>query len=111
MIRCVPAEPPNSALEEAFITVWRQALLDRAEVVLLHGQTYAVRRTAKRGLAQVDFQVDGLSFRALQQNPQTSSRWAQLARKGAKVMQFLSNRSYVGVVVDGHFTRYPPRKS
>ena len=37
----------------------------------------------------------------LEQNPNTNSRWAQLAREGKKVMQFLSGGKYVANVVDG----------
>jgi hypothetical protein len=74
--------------------------------VLLDGTTFPVRRTAKHRLAQVDFQFGGEPMRALEQNPQTASRWAQMARKGAKVMQFLSAGKYLAVVADGKITHY-----
>jgi hypothetical protein len=45
-------------------------------------------------------------IRGLEQNPDTKSRWAQLARAGKKVMQFLSEGRYVAVVVDGKVTLY-----
>jgi hypothetical protein len=45
-------------------------------------------------------------MRALEQNPDTKSRWAQLARAGKKVMQFLSEGRYVAVVVDGKVILY-----
>ena len=38
-------------------------------------------------------------MRGLEQNPETASRWAQLARQGKKVMQFLQGRRYIAVVV------------
>jgi len=41
-----------------------------------------------------------------EQNPETKSRWAQLAREGKKVMQFLSGGRYVANVVDGKATVY-----
>ena len=47
-----------------------------------------------------------IALRSLEQNPNTDSRWAQLARKGHKVMQFLDAGRYVGVVVDGKVTVY-----
>ena len=47
---------------------------------------------------------EGKEIRGLEQNPQTKSRWAQLARSGKKVMQFLSE-GYVANVVDGKVTR------
>jgi hypothetical protein len=42
--------------------------------------------TSRSKLREVDFQFDGQGFRGLEQNPKTSSRWAQLAREGNKVM-------------------------
>jgi hypothetical protein len=70
------------------------------------GWTRAVRRTSKNRLAQIDFEVDGLEFCGLEQNPQTKSRWAKMAREGAKVMQFLQAGRYVGVVADGVLKHY-----
>jgi NADPH-dependent ferric siderophore reductase len=93
-------------LEEAMASVWRQALVDKAKSVELAGRAYPVRATAKRGLRQVDFVFEGEELRGLEQNPKTQSRWAQLARAGKKVMQFLQQGRYVGVVVDGKVTLY-----
>jgi len=69
-----------------------------------------VAATAKRGLRQVDFVLDRTEIRRLEQNPETKSRWAQLACSGKKVMQFLSKDHYVANVVDGKVNFYP-RKS
>jgi hypothetical protein len=93
-------------LHAALLSVWRQTLVDRAKEVSLEGKTYSVRRTAKRRLAQVDFEFDGISYRALEQNPQTKSRWAAMARGGAKVMQFLTAGRYIAVVADAKLTHY-----
>ena len=57
-------------------------------------------------MRQVDFRFDGTEIRGLEQNPQTKSRWAQMARSGKKVMQFLSEGIYVANVVDGKVTFY-----
>lgn len=92
------------------LSAWRQCLVDGSEQVTLGDKAYPVRRTAKRALAQVDFEFDGIPYRALEQNPQTKSRWAQLARKGSKVMQFLSSGRYIAVVVDGKITDYTNAK-
>jgi hypothetical protein len=100
------AREKQAELDQAMISVWRQALVEGARRVQLGEQTYSVRRTAKRGLAQVDFEVAGEAMRGLEQNPQTMSRWAQMARKGAKVMQFLIAGRYVAVVADGKVTHY-----
>jgi len=63
----------------------------------------------KRGLREVDFVFEGNEIRGLEQNPQTKSRWAQLARSGKKVLQFLSEGRYVANVVDGKMTFYGGR--
>jgi len=54
----------------------------------------------------VDFVFDGREIRGLEQNPETKSRWAEMARSGKKVMQFLSAGRYVANVVDGKITHY-----
>src|SRR5690348_1432831 len=99
-------EAGMESLEETLIEVWRQALVENASSVELDGKRYAVRRTPKRGLRQVDFLFDAKEIRGLEQNPDTGSRWAQLARSGKKVMQFLSNGRYVAVVADGKLKSY-----
>lgn len=94
------------SFEETLIEVWRQALVENAKAVKLDGESYPVSRTPKRGLRQVDLTLDGTEIRGLEQNPETKSRWAQLARSGKKVMQFLSEGRYMANVVDGKVTRY-----
>ena len=93
-------------LEEALVSVWRQALVEEAQVVELGGRKFPVHRTPRRGLKQVDFMFEDQGLRGLEQNPETQSRWAQLARAGKKVMQFLSEGRYVANVVDGKPTLY-----
>jgi hypothetical protein len=97
------------SFEETLIEVWRQALVENADVVELGTARYPIRRTTKRGLRQVDFVFDGNEIRGLEQNPETKSRWAQMARSGKKVMQFLSEGRYVANVVDGRMTLYGRR--
>jgi len=60
-------------------------------------------------LRQVDFLFEGSEIRGLEQNPDTRSEWAKLARSGKKVMQFLSEGRYVANVVDGKVNRYDGR--
>jgi hypothetical protein len=92
--------------EQVLISVWRQALVDGVKHVELDGYKYPVNTTAKRHLRQVDFQFDGHELRGLEQNPDTKSRWAKMAREGKKVMQFLDGGRYVAVVVDGKMKTY-----
>jgi len=106
----MPADFRSSQFDDAVLSVWRQILVDSAKRVTLGTDSYPVRRTAKHKLAQIDFEFEGSPVRGLEQNPQTKSRWAQLARKGSKVMQFLSAGHYVAVVYDGKITHYGDRK-
>ena len=105
LLRIATTAMTKSPFEEALIEVWRQALVENAKVVKVDGESYPVRRTPKRGLRQVDFTFDGQEIRGLEQNHDTKSRWAQLARSGKTVMQFLSEGRYVANVVDGKIGR------
>src|ERR1700732_3382211 len=96
----------ESAIDDAFLSVWRQALVEHKKIVSVGDATFSVRRTTKNRLAQIDFEADGVEFRGLEQNPQTKSRWAKMAREGTKVMQFLRAGRYVGGVAGGGFKHY-----
>lgn len=76
----------NPSFEQTLVDVWRQTLAENAKVVVLGTERYPVRRTRKRGLRQVDFTFEGTDIRGLAQNPDTKSRWAQMARSGKKVI-------------------------
>ena len=91
----------SASLEETLISVWRQALAENARSVTLEDRAFPGRRTSRSRLREVDFEFEGRQLRGLEQNPETASRWAQLARQGKKVMQFLKQRRYFAVVVDG----------
>jgi hypothetical protein len=100
------AADTTSVPDDVFISVWRQALVEQKKIVTVGNSTFSVRRTAKHRLAQIDFEMNGVEFRGLEQNPQTKSRWAKMAREGAKVMQFLRAGRYFGVVADGVLKHY-----
>ncbi len=94
------------SLEDTLIDVWNQSLVENAKSVEVERQSYAIKRTARRGLKQVDFRFDGKSLRGLEQNPETKSRWAAMAREGKKVMQFIEAGRYLAVVVDWNVHLY-----
>ncbi len=94
------------ALEEALVFVWRQTLVDNAWSAELDGKKFTVRTTTKRKLKQIDFIFEGRDIRGLEQNPDTKSRWAKMARDGKKVMQFLEEGRYIAVVVDSKMKSY-----
>jgi len=87
--------------EEAILTIYQQALVENLKMVTLGEETYSVRTTAKQKLKQVDFRFEGRELRGLEQNPNTKSRWAKMAREGKKTMQFLEGGKYVAVAVNG----------
>ena len=92
------ASTVESSFEQTLAYVSRQTLVEGAKVVVVGTERCPVRRTPKRRLRQVDFVFDGHEIRGLEQNPETKSRWAQMARSGKKVMQFLSEGRYVAKV-------------
>lgn len=94
------------SLEEAFISVWQQAFAENAKTVTLDNVSYPIRRTSRSRLREVDFKFGDTTFRGVEQNPSTNSRWAKLAREGKKVMQFLVGGRYVAGVADGKVTVY-----
>ena|SRR5271157_407433 len=94
------------SLEEALICVWRQVMAENVKMVTLHEESYPVRRTSRSKLREVDFKFGDRALRGVEQNPDTNSRWAKLAREGKKVMQFLEHGRYVAVVADEKFTSY-----
>jgi hypothetical protein len=99
----------NLSFEDMLIEVWRQTLVENAKILTLGEQRFPIRRTTKSGLRQVDFTFDGEDIRGLEQNPNTKSHWAQMARSGKKVLQFLSNGRYIANVTDGKVTLYSGR--
>jgi hypothetical protein len=94
------------SIEDVLVSVWRQSIVEGASSVEIEEHTYPVKSTPRRGLRQVDFRFDGKDLRGLEQNPDTKSHWAAMARAGKKVMQFLDGGRYVAVVCDGKVKMY-----
>jgi hypothetical protein len=92
--------------EETLISVWRQALVENSDAVKFGGKSYPVTTSQAKRLRQVEFGFDGNPITGIEQNPKTKSRWALMARSGKKVMQFLQDGRYVGVVADGKVIFY-----
>jgi NADPH-dependent glutamate synthase beta subunit-like oxidoreductase len=103
-------EHGSSEFDKVLVEIARQVLSEGAKSVLLRDREYPVHKTPSKGLREVDFEFEDATYRGIEQNPNTKSRWAQLARKGAKVMQILQSGRYVAVVVDGKLTHYSSKK-
>ena len=95
-----------TSLEDVLVSVWRQVMAEDAKTVILNDERYPVRRTTRSKLREVDFKFEGVALRGVEQNANTSSRWAKLAQEGKKVMQFLADGRYVANVVEGKATVY-----
>lgn len=96
----------HGELESSLVAVWHQALIDNKKNAGLGGDVFPIRQSAKNKLKQVDFLFKDRESRGLEQNPNTKSRWAKLAREGKKAVQFLENGKYIAVVVDGEVHLY-----
>jgi hypothetical protein len=103
-------EAEKSDLDKVLLSVWRQALVEQKKRVRLGDDSYPLQHTSKSKLAQVDFDYAGQRIRGLEQNPATTSRWAALVRKGAKVMQFLIGGHYIAAISDGKITHFSGKK-
>jgi len=105
-------------LEAMLREIWRQVLAEGADEFELEGRVLRVRLTPKRRLKEVDFTCEGRNLRGIEQNPDTASRWAELARKGSKIMQFTevpegpatARGRFFANVADGKVTWYGPRR-
>jgi len=95
-----------ASLESVLVSVWQQSLIDKKKIIEIDGESYPVRQTSKSKLKQIDFSFEDRDLRGLEQNPNTKSRWAKLAREGKQVMQFLDHGAYIAVVVDGKVHLY-----
>jgi hypothetical protein len=98
-------------LSDTLVEIWRQVLVDGQPQVELEGRQYRVGTTRSKGLRAVDFDYESLSLSGIEQNPDTSSNWAEQARQGKRVMQFTHQRRYVANVCEGKLLRYPAWRS
>lgn len=94
-------------LFDVLLDVWRQALVEGAASVDVGGVPSAVERTRSSHLRMVSFTYEGHRCEGIEQNPETNSRWAQLAREGKVIMQFKCRGRYFANVCEGSVMRYP----
>ena len=55
------------SLEETLTDLWRQVLVEYADVVVLGTKRFPIRLTPKRRLREVDFEFEGNAIRGLEQ--------------------------------------------
>jgi hypothetical protein len=97
---------PSLSLEDTLKEVCRQALAEGSHEVKLEGKSYAVDVIKSKRLRTVYFKFGDAEIVGVEQNPNTKSRWAQLARSGKKVMQFMQDNRYLAVIADGKCILY-----
>jgi hypothetical protein len=94
-------------LVETLIEVWMQVLVEGKPRVELAGKSCLVTTTRAKKLRTVRFEYAPYHIDGIEQNPETGSRWALLAREGKRVMQFTFGRRYIANVSEGELVRYP----
>ena len=94
-------------LQNTLISVWRQILVDGRSQIVLGRQTYPIGFTRAKRLRTVAFPYGRRRLFGIEQNSGAHSRWATLAAKGKRIMQFSYRSTYIGNVCEGKVLRYP----
>jgi len=93
-------------LAETLVSVWQQVLVDDRKTVELDGRIWSVGHTRSRGLRTLDFEYAAHSITGIEQNPDTASKWAAMARQGQRVVQFSCRGRYFANVAEEKLLRY-----
>lgn len=89
----------EAKLEEYAIKIAVSIFSDQSEVEL-EGNKYPIKKFKSKRLRYVDL----YGYRFIEQNPNKTSRWAQMAREGKQIVWVFRGRSYYARVIDGKFT-------
>jgi hypothetical protein len=84
------------------------AQLMNGSEVIVGDQKLRVKRVGSGRLRMIQFQLNGRTFDAIEQNPDKPSLWAKLAREKHLVVQFrdVATHKYVAVAIDGEVREY-----
>lgn len=84
------------------------AQLMNGDAVVLDDQKLRIKRVGSGRWRTVQFELNGRTFEAIEQNRNKPSRWGQLAREKHQVVQFrdVQTHKYVAVSVNGEITEY-----
>jgi hypothetical protein len=102
----IAIELTMAELSDVLLDVWSQVLLHDSNIVKLGLEQFPVSASKKNRFRQVEFSFGGKMIVGIQQNPDTKSNWAKMARSGIKVMQFIQDGRYIAVVAAGKVTMY-----
>lgn len=100
-----------ATLAERLVEVWEQSLRDARTTVEIDGHALPVGRTRTAGLRIVAFTHGAEAIDGIEQNPEKTSRWAEMARAGQRIMQYRCRGRFFANVCEGRLTRYPAWKS
>ncbi len=98
-------------LGSTLVSVWHQSLVEGRPTVEVADHRYSVAPSPRQGFRTVEFEFAGAQVTGIEQNPEKTSRWAQLAREGKRIMQFSARGRYIANVCEGKLTRYPSWKA
>ncbi|MGA7851814.1 MAG: hypothetical protein WCA15_00725 [Candidatus Acidiferrales bacterium] len=85
--------------------------MENADAVKVGAERSPVTTSNAKRLRQVAFVFDGNTIMGIEQNPKTKLRWAQMARGGKKVTQFIQRGRNAAVVADGKLTLHGKRRA
>jgi hypothetical protein len=74
-------------------------IFNNFETIEIDGYSYHMDYTSRSGLRL--FKIEGYSY--LEQNSETGSNWAKMAREGHQIMWVMKGRRYLAQVRDGIF--------
>ena len=83
-----------------------EALFNDQGTVDIDGKVYQLEYTSIQELRK--FRIEGYNF--IEQNPEKSSRWAEMAREGHQIMWVMKGRGYLAQVRDGEFYDFRKQK-
>ena len=76
-----------------------EGIFNNQESIEIDGYTYHLDTTPRKNLRL--YKIDGYSY--LEQNPETGSNWAKLAKEGHQIMWVLKGRRHLAQVRDAVF--------
>ena len=97
--------------DDTLVSVWRQVLVEDKKKIKVERTEIEVAFLRARKLRMVEFDFGDFRVAGIEQNPKTTSRWAELARAGQRIMQFRCNGRYIANVCEGKILRYPAWRS
>jgi hypothetical protein len=94
-------------LSETLVAIWGEVLRDGRTEGTVDGLRFRCDRTRGKRLLTVTFTFGDRAVEGIEQNPETSSRWAKMAQEGQRILQFRAGGRYIANVAEGRLTRYP----